>query len=209
MRGRCAARRPHSIHRCTSMLKVSSNITEVMATNLQALERLKNPDIMLRTMASTLTGVIRKRVHEDGKASNGEQIGTYSPAYMKVRTGNYGNSSRYSRGKNKGNLKDAGVYTKGPNKGTARPKYNRTSDTKVVASLTRQMENDMGTNVADPIKTDSGYAIGFKNPENYRKSQEVEKHFKKDIWKLASEEEKIVSQIADKYTADAFTQQNS
>lgn len=176
-----------------------------MGKNIQALEKLRNPDQMLRTVATTLTGVIRKRVHEDGQDSNGNQIGTYSESYMKVRTGNYGNSGKYTRGENKGELKNAGVYTKGPNKGQPRPKYNRSSDTKVVISLTRQLENDLGTNETDPIKTGEGYGIGFKNPENYDKSQKVEQHFKKDIWKLTSGEEKIVSQIADKFTADAFT----
>lgn len=180
-----------------------------MATNKQALEKLRNPDQMLRNMASTLTGVIRKRVNEDGQDSSGGQIGTYSPAYMKVRTGNYGNSGRYAKGKNKGELKTSGIYTKGPQKGQARPKYNRTADTKVVASLTRQLENDWGTNESDPIKTPNGYGIGFKNQLNYEKSQNVEKHFNKEIWKLTTGEEKIVSLIAEKYSADAFTGQNS
>jgi hypothetical protein len=191
------------------MLTISSNIGKVIGDNLQALEKLKNPDQMLRNMATTITGVMRKRVHEDGKDSSGAQIGVYSESYMKVRTGNYGNSGKYAKGKNKGELKNSGIYTKGPNKGQARPKYNRTADTKVIISLTRQLENDLGTNESDPIKTGEGYAIGFKNPLNYEKSQKVEKHFKKDIWKLTSEEEKIVSQIADKYVSDAFTGKNS
>ncbi|MFT3680702.1 MAG: hypothetical protein QM791_10550 [Ferruginibacter sp.] len=191
------------------MLTVSSNISEVTQQVQVAIDKIKNPDVMLRTIASTLTGVIRKRVHEDGQASSGEQIGVYSDEYMKVRTGDFGNSSRVTRGKNKGNLKDAGVYTKGPDKGKPRPRYNRTSDTKVILSLTRQMENDMGAGVADPIKTESGYGIGFKNPHNYEKAIENEKRYKKPIWQLSAGEEQIVNEIANQFTQDAITGANS
>ena len=191
------------------MLKVTTTISVVVADLQQIVNRIKEPDKMLRNIASTLTGVIRDRVHTQGKASDGEQIGTYSESYMKVRTGNYGNSGRISKGKNKGEVKNAGVFSKGPQKGQARPKYNRTNDTKVVISLTRQQENDLGTNVADPVKTEGGYGIGFKNPENWEKSQHVEKLYKKPIWNLTKSEETLVQQIAEKYTEDAITGENS
>lgn len=47
-------------------------------------------------------------------------------------------------------------------------KYNRTSDTKVIFSLTRQMENDFGIVASDPIKTPTGYGLGFKNNATYK-----------------------------------------
>lgn len=183
-------------------------------------------------MATSLTAVIRKRVHEDGIATSGEQIGTYSKEYMVVRTGGYKNAARVTRGKNKGKLKDSGTFTKrkitfgdsinseggnvfgksvfnNRNDGVARPRYNRTADTKVVGSLTRQMENDLGVNASDPIKTERGYAIGFKNPFNYDKSQWLEISQRKRIWGLTAGEEAIVQQIADKFTEDAITGKNS
>jgi len=45
-------------------------------------------------------------------------------------------------------------------------KYNRTSDTKMIFSLTSQMENDFSIIATDPIKTESGYGLGFKNKRN-------------------------------------------
>lgn len=48
--------------------------------------------------------------------------------------------------------------------------FNRTSDIKVILSLTRQMENDWSIIAGDPIKTNDGYGLGFKNTAIYRKS---------------------------------------
>lgn len=49
-------------------------------------------------------------------------------------------------------------------------KYNRTSDSKMIFSLTRQMENDLSLSITEPIKTEKGYGIGFKNIENMKKA---------------------------------------
>ena len=48
-------------------------------------------------------------------------------------------------------------------------KHNRSADSKVIISLTRQLENDWSV-----IATSKGYGIGFKNPFNYQKSIWIE-----------------------------------
>ena len=53
-------------------------------------------------------------------------------------------------------------------------KYNRTSDPKVIFSLTSEMENDMGA-----VETSRGYGIGFKNPINVQKAEWLEERFSK------------------------------
>lgn len=58
-------------------------------------------------------------------------------------------------------------------------RYNRSSDTKVVISLTRQLENDWSV-----IATSRGYGIGFKNPFNVQKS----------IWAESGHESSTVKQ---------------
>lgn len=40
-------------------------------------------------VAQGLKDPIHRRVHVDGKASDGSQIGIYTKGYMKVRTGNF------------------------------------------------------------------------------------------------------------------------
>lgn len=136
-------------------------------------------DMMSREMAFTIAGEMRTRIHEQGKDSSGSEIGSYSPQYMRVRTD-----------------KLPPQFTRGAKKGQTRPKFNRTANTKVVASLTRQMENDM---TAGPIKTTDGYGIGFRNPDNYDKSQFVENTYGKKIFSLTQEEKQKAKAIAEDF----------
>lgn len=62
-------------------------------------------------------------------------------------------------------------------------KYKRTADTKVIISLTRQLENDWSV-----IKSGNGYGVGFKNKHNYDKSGWVENTYKKPIFSLSQAE---------------------
>ena len=180
----------------------TSNISVVIGKYKNKLIDLKeNPDAMLRTVALTVLPELKKRVHVEGKDSNGNQIGTYSPGYMKLRTGNYGNSAKYVKGKKQGQNKNAGTHEKGSNAGQARPKYNRTADPKVVASLTRQMENDESV-----MPTPTGYGIGFNNSDNYNKSQYVEATYKKPIWKLTEEERQLAKKTAQQFTNENLKQ---
>lgn len=186
------------------MIRITTNISKVVELNVQKLQRLADTDQMVRTAATTVLGLMKIRIHQDGRDANNEQIGTYSPGYMKVRTGNYGNSARISRGKNKGSLKDAGVFTKGRNKGAQRPAYNRGSDTKVIASLTRQMENDEKVIAV----RNNVYGIGFSNKLNFDKSQYVEATYHKEgkIFSASPNELQAVTDIVKQFTSDALSQ---
>lgn len=138
------------------------------------------------------------RIHREGKASDGSQIGTYSPAYMKVRTGNYRNSRKFTRGAKAGELKDAGMYTRGRNAtyniksrklDASRPIYQRSKDTKIVVSLTRQLENDWAI-----FLLNNGKGIGFNNPYNYQKLKWVEATKNKKIGMPTKQEKEILMQ---------------
>ena len=194
------------------MIQYNSNVSVIVGQYTQKLIELgQNPDALLRTVALTVLPELKKRVHVEGKDSACNQIGTYSPGYMKLRTGNYGNSKRYAKGKNKGELKDAGVKTKqhvatpfGKSKYAvqnieadkiARPNYHRTDDTKVIISLTRQLENDESV-----LPSGTGYGIGFNNPDNFKKSQYAEATYKKQIWKLTEEERQLARTTAQQFT---------
>ncbi|GHT33573.1 hypothetical protein FACS189434_08020 [Bacteroidia bacterium] len=161
------------------------------------LEQLKNSEIdnILLAIATRLQGDIHKRVHVDGLDSDGSPIGTYSKDYMKVRTGNYPETTLKS-GKNKGNFREkkktgqAGVFTKGKNKGKSRPTYNRKNDTAVILSLSTQMEESM--NVQEVA---GGYGIGYSNELAYNKAIWNEARYKKDIWKPTEEEIQTIKNI--------------
>lgn len=53
-------------------------------------------DTLVRTVAQTMLGATRERIHEDGLNSRNSPIGTYSPEYIKVRARKYnrGTSSK-------------------------------------------------------------------------------------------------------------------
>ena len=83
-----------------------------------------------------------------------------------------------------GIVKTAGVFSKGKNKGEARPKYQRDASSKVILSLTRQMENSM---ILVPFE--NGCGIGYSSEENFNKSQWCEETYgKKKIFYLTQEE---------------------
>ncbi len=167
-----------------AMIEINSNIREVLTAHINQLQGLVgNEDKVMRGVAAAMTPQLRKRVHVDGKDSSGSPIGTYSPGYMKVRTGNYANSGKKDAGTNKA--------------GVARPKYNRTADTKVILSLTSQMEQDLAICEKTPIKTSNGYGIGYINAENYRKALWCELTYKKPILtQLTTGEKETAIEIA-------------
>jgi hypothetical protein len=76
-----------------------------------------------------------------------------------------------------------GTYSKGY-LALRQKKYKRSSDAKVIVSLTRQLENDWSV-----IATTKGYGIGFKNDFNLKKARWVEVK-KGIIFSLTTEEEK-------------------
>jgi hypothetical protein len=159
-------------------------------------------DVLCYKVANDLKAEVKKRVHVDGKASDGTGIGKYTPSYMKVRTGNYA-GTEYKRGKKAGEYREekiagqAGVFSKGKNKGKPRPVYNRDTKDDVILSLTRQMELDLdGT---EPIKIEGGYGIGYRNEHNHNKAVWNEKRYKKPIWKLTADEEELAETVVNDY----------
>jgi hypothetical protein len=172
------------------MITLNTNLSEILGEGIRKLDSFDAKRICMM-QAIYVAGEWRKRIHQDGIASDGSQIGTYSPGYMKVRTGSYSNADTYKKGKRKGEQKNSGLYARGDNKGKARPKYNRTNDTKVIASLTRQMENSMAA-----IPTDDGAAVSYHDELSMQKSKWVEATYKKKIFALTSEEKDAVIEIA-------------
>jgi hypothetical protein len=198
------------------MISLSTNLSVVLKAKLEEIRELKNnPDPVLRTVALAVLPAMKHRVHVEGKDSGNGNIGTYSPGYMKVRTGNYTDAAKNREGKFKNKKSqakgEAGVFTDrtirlnkktgvftGDNKaGTARPVYNRTTDSKVILSLTRQMENDMSV-----VPSGNGYGIGYLNPDNFKKAGYCEATYgKKILTKLTKEEKDLAIKTAQGFIA--------
>jgi hypothetical protein len=173
------------------MAEVKVTISTDLSAKLDQLASFGPNDPIMRTVATTLLGQVHDRIHEKGLDSEGSPIGNYTPGYMKVRTGNFENSPRFSKGKKKGEIKTPGTFSRGTHKGEPRPQYNRTGDTKVVISLTRQMENDFKV-----VATDQGYGLGYSNPDNLAKAGYVEATYKKKIFDLTASETELAIAVA-------------
>jgi hypothetical protein len=62
----------------------STNLPEVINTVHLKLSKVHS-DELTRTQAYSLMAVMKDRIHVQGKDSNGNQIGTYTPAYIKYK----------------------------------------------------------------------------------------------------------------------------
>lgn len=189
-------------------MQISSNISTVFGDLASKFSAMTQPDGLLREIATSMHPIFRDRIHVDGLAADGSQIGIYSEGYMAVRTGIYKNSEKNTKGKNKGKVKNAGRFTKGNSLrayddndgnvsiiGAERPRYNRNGDKKVILSLTRQMESDLSVQ-----PTEKGYGLGYNNSVNADKAKWAEERYKKKIFALMDSEKEQVIEIANAYT---------
>jgi hypothetical protein len=92
-----------------------------------------------------------------------------------------------------------GNYSSNYLKVRQRKPYNRTGDTKIIVSLTRQLENDWSV-----IATDKGYGIGFKNPFNLKKARWVEEGKGKEIFSLTTGEKEYAVDYLNELTQEAL-----
>lgn len=129
-------------------ITIRTNLGQVIGQLKRKLDTLRDREYLLRPVAIELIPEMTQRIHQEGKASDGSQIGTYSNSYLKQR-------ERNKRG----------------------------ADTKVIVSLTRQLENDWVV-----VPTEKGYGIGFNNPLNVQKMRWVEANKKKVIANLSENE---------------------
>ena len=91
-----------------------------------------------------------------------------------------------------------GTYSSGYMRERAR--NNRKEGTKVIVSLTRQLENDWSV-----IATPKGYGVGFKNIFNAKKMRWVEGTYDKEIASLAPEELQHVSEMVTELVQKALS----
>lgn len=129
---------------------VKTNIASITGNLNSKLKQLTDKDYLLRPVCFDLIDIMTNRIHNNGQAADGGDIGTYSRGYLAVR----------------------------------QKKYNRSSDAKVIVSLTRQLENDWSV-----IATPNGYGIGFLNQFNLQKARWVEEGKSRQIFRLSATEQ--------------------
>jgi hypothetical protein len=161
------------------MITVKSSVQAVMGSILQKMLSIDKERILREAAFNTLASM-KDRIHVNGIAADGTQIGTYTPGYLRFRQRGF-QSDKVTRGKHKGEARSFKTL-------------NRTGDSKVISSLTRTMENDMVV-----VATGTGYTIGYTNKVNFNKAAYVEETYRKRIFALTAGERQAIKDLAQYY----------
>lgn len=70
-------------------INITSNFEDALAPTLEQLKKIRDTEYLLRPVAQEQIRLMHTRIHEDGKASDGGQIGTYNSEYLKLRQKKY------------------------------------------------------------------------------------------------------------------------
>lgn len=173
------------------MITVTTNMAEVTERMTRKYKSLTEPngaqrDKLLRTVATTIGAIMKHRIHTEGKKSDGTNIGEYNdtdPIYVNPK-----NSPRNITPE--GKPKKVGTFKSGKKKGQDKIQGNKKNKTKYFSSYKSfrdhigrdtskinlslsgsGMESDFGISAEDPIKTNTGYGLGFKNVLNALKAE--------------------------------------
>ncbi len=199
------------------MITVTINTDALTKDLKEKFEGLTNPqgvirDKLLRGIAVNMGGEIRRRIHVDGLKTDGTDIGKYNdtdPIYVNPK-----DSPRSF--KPEGKPRKTGVFKSGKKKGQDRFEGNKKNKTryfesyksfrdyvgvqtnKVNLSLSAGMENDFKAVADDPIKTNTGYGLGFTNPINALKAEGQEERYG-EIYSLTEIEKDQVRLLAEDF----------
>lgn len=158
----------------------------------------KGVDSIMRTVATSMLGVMKQRVFEQGKDSENSSIGEYNKTNPLYVNPNVAPRSFATKGKN-GETKFKTGQKKGQQHLTRYfDSYNdyktfigRNQLGTVNLSLSGQMSNQF---VVIAIG-DSKYGLGWLNEEMFNRAEWFEKKYGKKIWDLTDNELKLVNEI--------------
>lgn len=197
--------------RCAFDLPREQNVT--LKTNIQeVISSLKidsfrkggeNYDGLLRAVALTSLAEIKTRIHEEGKAADGADIGRYStkPLYVNPR-----NSPKAFTPKGKtGRVKfESGKPLKtryfADGYGGFKSFIGRNLLGKVNLSLSGQLNKQFLL-----FPTTDGWGLGWADDEKYTRAIGLERKYRREIYNLTDEEEQKAVGAADKYIEDAIS----
>lgn len=193
---------------------LKTNFNTVLSSLTNTIESLQvgkgNYDGLVRTVATTSLAQIRKRIHEQGKASDDTDIGQYSikPLYISIRenpgrsfgrpTGKTGRSV-FTSGKKEGQLHTS-KYFEGGYEGFKNA-IGRNQLGKVNLFLSGTLANQFTI-----IATSKGYGLGWPSKDKLDIAKGLEKKYKKKIYALSKDEKALAIKVGEKYLKDVFTQ---
>ena len=180
-------------------------------------------DSVIRGVATSMKSVVSKRIHEEGKAADGGNIGQYDtthPLYVNpenspvkfqpagksesvysIKTKKQSASSIKTvstfnvktKKKEKLSVKNGNQQRK--TKYFASYKDFRSEINRPVDKVNLSLTGQMNSQFTI-IPTESGYGLGWNNTEMYKRSQGLEEKYKIGIWELTDEEKKQAVEVA-------------
>ena len=161
----------------------------------QTMEKLQSvTDTVMRTVATSMLGEVKTRIHERGEAADGSDIGQYNttnPLYVNPKNSPRGFVPVGKRGAVK--FKSAGLPHKTryfDSYKDFRTEIGRPVD-KVNLSLSGQLNSQFVV-----IATDDGYGLGWNNSEMPERAEGLTKKYGKEIWALTDTEQTKAVEIA-------------
>lgn len=195
------------------MIRVNVDIGGTIASLNGKIERIlpggAQYESLQRTVGTSLLGDVKTRIHENGLASDGTKIGSYStkPMYVSVKA-NVGRSfgrpigktglSKFKSGDKKGKDHTSRYFPGGYNQYKTVIGRNRLGS--VNLSLSGTLNNQLTLQA-----TERGYGIGWANAELYKRAKALEKKYGKPIWKLTDEETGKTISIAKNFVYRALS----
>ena len=132
-------------------------------------------DRNMRITLSSVLAVHKPRIFEQGQDATGGKIGTYGTNPISI--------SKKNQARNTGRTYFKGGYAEYKSAVGKNPGF-------VILRNTDQMYADYGI-----VGSNGDYGFGFQNTVNYNKSQWMEEKYKKDIFDLSSNEEKVLADV--------------
>jgi hypothetical protein len=132
-------------------------------------------DRLNRTALTTVLALEKKRIFEEGKDSNGGQIGTYGTKPISI--------SKKNQARNTGKTYFPGGYSEYKSAIGKNPGY-------VNLRNTDQMRMDFGI-----LKNGQSWGLGFQNGENFNKSNWMESKYDKDIFQITESETNTLADV--------------
>lgn len=184
-----------------AMITLKTNFTQALGPLVAKLQDSRLYDTAIRTAATSVLGEMKTRIHEQGKAADGSDIGTYSkkPIYVSI-TANPGKSfgrpigksgkSKFASGKKKGQDHKSRYFPQGYSE--YKTAIGRNQLGKVNLSLSGQLNSQLAL-----IATSRGYGLGWPDDEKLKRSAFLEKKYGKKIWALAGKEKEIALAAAE------------
>ena len=165
----------------------------------------KGNEDMEREVATTMVAEIGNRIHNQGKATDGSDIGTYSTKPIYVNPKNAAGKTFKTAGKNSAESK----FKNGKPRATryfggGYSEFKSTIGRNQLGKVNLSLSGDMNQKFV-VIPTEQGYGVGWNEEEYKQRAEYFEKKYGKPIWSWSADEINIAIAICKEYISNAVS----